>query len=74
MKIVTLSIANMVCEHCEKKIKSALEATNKFRNITVDYKNKVVVFYSDKNEDIQLGLDKIEELGYLPTITRITDL
>lgn len=74
MKIVTLSIANMVCEHCEKKIKSVLEATNKFRNITVDYKNKIVVFYSDKNEDIQLGLDKIEELGYLPTITKVTDL
>ncbi|MGC9044677.1 MAG: heavy-metal-associated domain-containing protein, partial [Myxococcota bacterium] len=49
MKIVTLSIANMVCEHCEKKIKSALESTNKFRNITVDYKNKIAVFYADKN-------------------------
>ncbi len=74
MKIVTVSVANMVCEHCERKIKNALENANKFRNITVDYKNKIVVFYADKNEDIQLGLDRIEEIGYLPTVNKITDL
>ncbi|MCX7944191.1 MAG: heavy-metal-associated domain-containing protein [Deltaproteobacteria bacterium] len=74
MKIVTIAIANMMCEHCEKKIKSALESLNKFRNITVDYKNKIAVIYASKNEDIQLGLDKIEELGYTPTISKITDL
>lgn len=74
MKIVTLSVTNMMCEHCERKIKAALEGLNRFRNITVDYKNKIAVFYSDKNEDIQLGLDKIEELGYTPTVSKITDL
>ncbi|MCX7958543.1 MAG: heavy-metal-associated domain-containing protein [Deltaproteobacteria bacterium] len=74
MKIVTLSVINMTCEHCERKIKSALENLNRFRNITVDYKNKIAVFYADKNEDIQIGLDKIEELGYIPTVSKITDL
>lgn len=74
MKIVTLSIANMVCELCERKIKSALDGTNRFRNITADYKNKVVVFYADRSEDIHLGLERIEELGYISTITKITDL
>ncbi|GEM_PF-753494 len=74
MKIVTLSVTNMMCEDCEKRIKTALERLNRFRNITVDYKNKIAIFYADKNEDIQLGLDKIEELGYIPTVSKITDL
>lgn len=74
MKIVNVSITNMMCEHCERKIKTALENLNKFRNITVDYKNKIAVFYADKNEDIQMALDKIEELGYIPTVSKITDL
>ncbi len=74
MKIVTVSITNMMCEHCERKVKTALEGIQKFRNVTADYKNKVVVFYADKNEDIQLGLGKIEELGYIPTITKITEI
>ncbi len=74
MKIVNVSITNMICEHCERKIKSALENLNRFRNITVDYRNKIAVFYADKNEDIQMALDKIEELGYIPTVSKITDL
>lgn len=74
MKIVSISITNMMCEQCERKIKNALENINKFRNITVDYKNKIAVFYADKNEDIQMGLEKIEELGYIPTVSKITDL
>ncbi len=74
MKIVYLSITNMVCEHCERKIRSALESINRFRNITVDYKNKIAVFYADRVEDIHLAVDKIEEIGYIPTISKITDL
>ena len=74
MKIITLSVTNMQCEHCERKIKSALESLGKFRNISVDYKNKVVVFYSDRTEDTQMALEKIEELGYIPTLSKITEI
>jgi copper chaperone CopZ len=64
----------MQCEHCERKIKSALESLGKFRNISVDYKNKIVVFYSDRTEDTQMALEKIEELGYIPTLSKITEI
>jgi|YelNatPaOPRAMG01_1025707.scaffolds.fasta_scaffold368356_1 copper chaperone CopZ len=74
MKIITLSVTNMQCEHCERKIKSALESLGKFRNISVDYKNKIVVFYSDRTEDTQMALEKIEELGYIPTLSKITEI
>jgi len=74
MKIITLSVTNMQCELCERKIKSALESLGKFRNISVDYKNKIVVFYSDRTEDTQMALEKIEELGYIPTLSKITEI
>jgi len=74
MKIITLSVTNMQCEHCERKIKSTLESLGKFRNISVDYKNKIVVFYSDRTEDTQMALEKIEELGYIPTLSKITEI
>ena len=64
-KIKTIvSIEGMSCEHCAKKVESALKSLENVKSIKVFLSKKEAVITSEEKLDFNLIKDAIEELDY----------
>jgi len=66
-----VNIEGMSCEHCAKKIETALENLTDVTKAKVDLKKKCVIINYDSSLDEILIQNTIESLGY--TITGIKE-
>ncbi len=61
----TLNVAGMMCEHCEKRVTSALSQLPGMQNVQADAKANTVVCEFDKSQtNIDQIRTAIEEVGY----------
>lgn len=67
-----ICIEGMSCEHCKKKIETALENIMDVTKVKVDLKKKCAIITYENNVDDILLQNTIEQLGY--TVTGIKEL
>ena len=60
-----IEVSGMSCEHCDKKIKSALEKEKDIKKVSVDLKTNTVTFTSSKELELDKIKEIIENLGYV---------
>ena len=60
----TMKIEGVMCEHCEKRIKSALESVSGVKNATVSHKNGMAEINCDSDTDNKLLKSAVENAGY----------
>ncbi len=61
---ITLKIEGMMCEHCEKTVKQALEAISTVRAAAVDHKTGTAIAMLAEKTDGELLKKAVEEKGY----------
>lgn len=66
-----ISISGMTCEHCAKKVETALENLVDVSKVKVDLKKNQATIYYDTTVDEILLTNTIENLGY--TVTGIKE-
>ena len=62
-----INIEGMTCEHCAKKVETALENLVDVSKVKVELKKKQVIVNYDSSVDEILLTDTIEKLGYIVT-------
>ena len=67
-----VNIEGMTCEHCAKKIETALENLVDVSKVKIDLKNKQAIISYDSTLDEILITEVIEKLGY--TVTGIKEI
>lgn len=60
---VELKVQNMHCEHCEKRVKRALEALG-IEVAEVNAKKELVVFVQKEGDSLEQIIEAIEDVGY----------
>lgn len=61
---VELLIANMTCNHCSRRVQSALESTFQDTKVNVDLAKKIAVLEGEGPFDASLLKSVIEDAGY----------
>ena len=64
MKKNEIKVKGMACEGCEKRIKNALSGINEVENVDANYKTGLVVVTTNKEYDLAMLEEKIEDLGF----------
>lgn len=64
MKEVTLRIEGMMCGHCEKAVKTALEAIDGVDSVVVSHKAGTAVVYLNKDVPVSVLAAAVEKLEY----------
>jgi len=63
-KKMVIKIEGMKCEHCANSVKNALEKIDNVKSVKVNLKSNEAVISYNKNIDINIVKEKINELGY----------
>ncbi len=61
---LTLKIEGMMCGHCEKRVKDALEGVEGVLSAEANHKKKRAVVTLEKETDHALFIDAVKEAGY----------
>ncbi len=64
MEEITLKVEGMKCEGCENTIKNSLNMIKKIRQVIPNHKEGTVKLKIDKDLDINIVKEKIENLGF----------
>ena len=64
MKDIQLKVNGMVCGGCKKRVENALNAIDGIDEAVADYENGVVVIKANKEIDINVIKEKIEDIGF----------
>ena len=63
-KKMVIKIEGMKCEHCANSVKNALEKIDNVKSVKVNLESNEAVISYNKNIDINIVKEKINELGY----------
>ena len=64
MNKLELNVAGMACTGCENRIKNAIKLIDNIINVDADYTTGVVIIKYDKDIEIEMIKQKIEDLGF----------
>lgn len=64
MKEITLNVEGMMCEHCVKHVKEALEGVNGVEKVEVSLKDKKAVIKCLDNVNKENLIKAVSEEGY----------
>lgn len=64
MKEITINVSGMHCEGCEKRIVNSLSTIAEVKEVKANHNNGTVTIKSDKEMDINIIKEQIEDLGF----------
>ena len=63
----TIKVEGMSCEHCEMRVKKAIEAVEGVRKVEVNLRNKnAVVEYDERKANLEKIKAAVKDAGYEP--------
>jgi Cu2+-exporting ATPase len=68
MKTIKLHVEGMMCPHCEKSVKTALEQLSFVISATPSHKENQVIVEVEKDYNLQLIVDTVVGMGYTCTV------
>ncbi len=64
MITIKIKVKNMVCNGCENRIQNVLKTIDGILDVQADYQKELVTIKTNKEMDINLIYEKIEDLGF----------
>ena len=64
MSNIILNVKGMMCEGCENRIKNVIKNIDGVDEVKADYESEKVIVILNKDIDVQIITEAIEEIGY----------